>query len=150
MKRIFFGFILMSIAMAYASLIQYWIYNSPPYYNHPLVDNYGHSRTGSPNQVSVWHQVPMYLFIGISESKIPDTFFPFVLFKNHSYLMFIKYHIINGMIIHITLIKKLQYSFFITISSFCICWISGIWIYSFSLFHEMYYQFIIPFTHCHC
>ncbi len=63
--RIFCGFLLASMAMAYAALIQHKIYSAPPCYQFPLNDS---CMEGSvPNQVHAALQIPAYVFIGLSE-----------------------------------------------------------------------------------
>ena len=61
--RITWGFIFGALAMAYAAIVQYLIYSSPPCYNAPLTCNASHL----PNQIHVAVQTPAYLFIAISE-----------------------------------------------------------------------------------
>lgn len=61
--RITWGFIFGALAMAYAAIVQYLIYSSPPCYNAPLACNASHL----PNQIHVAVQTPAYLFIAISE-----------------------------------------------------------------------------------
>lgn len=60
--RITWGFILGSMAMAYAAIVQHLIYISPPCYNAPSADS-----CKSGNNVHVAVQTPAYLFIGLSE-----------------------------------------------------------------------------------
>ncbi|KAI9793648.1 MAG: peptide transporter ptr2 [Peltula sp. TS41687] len=61
--RITLGFLVGSLAMAYAAIVQHLIYTSPPCYRFPSADS---CETGG-NQVHVAVQTPAYLFIGLSE-----------------------------------------------------------------------------------
>jgi len=63
--RITFGFFFGSLAMAYAAIVQYIIYKSPPCYNHPLSSDCKGGLV--PNQVHVAVQTPAYFFVAISE-----------------------------------------------------------------------------------
>ncbi|KAJ2635613.1 peptide transporter ptr2 [Coemansia sp. RSA 1286] len=56
--RIFIGFLLAAIAMAYAAIVQHLIYNSGPHYDHPGSDH---------NDISAAIQIPAYAFIAWSE-----------------------------------------------------------------------------------
>lgn len=49
------GFIMASIAMAYASVLQYYIYKSPP------------------NSIHVWIQAPAYILVAFSEAFVIIT-----------------------------------------------------------------------------
>lgn len=60
--KIFWGFMFASIAMIYAAVLQHFIYNAGPCYDHPLS-----CGDGSPNRVHVAIQVPNYVLIAISE-----------------------------------------------------------------------------------
>ncbi|KAI9820420.1 MAG: peptide transporter ptr2 [Thelocarpon impressellum] len=60
--RITWGFIMGSLAMAYAAIVQHLIYTSPPCYNMPSADS-----CESGNKVHVAVQTPAYLLIGLSE-----------------------------------------------------------------------------------
>ncbi|KAI5301955.1 hypothetical protein KEM56_001189 [Ascosphaera pollenicola] len=65
--RISFGFIVASVAMAYAAIVQHLIYANGPCYESPnacIID--GEEYTG-PNNVHIGIQTPAYVFIGISE-----------------------------------------------------------------------------------
>ena len=61
--RLAWGFVFISLAMAYAAFVQHLIYSSPPCYNAPLACN----TSRLPNQVHVAVQSPAYLFIAVSE-----------------------------------------------------------------------------------
>ncbi|KAJ4362282.1 hypothetical protein N0V83_010375 [Neocucurbitaria cava] len=54
-SRIFAGFLLASISMVYASVLQYYIYRS------------------APNSIHVWIQAPAYIFVAFSEAFIIIT-----------------------------------------------------------------------------
>lgn len=54
-RRIFTGFLLASISMVYASVLQHYIYISPP------------------NSIHVWIQAPAYVFVAFSEAFIIVT-----------------------------------------------------------------------------
>ncbi|CAE6490047.1 unnamed protein product, partial [Rhizoctonia solani] len=58
MARISIGFALVAISMAYASVLQFFIYRSGPYFNYP---------GGRPNNISVWWQLPPYIIIALAE-----------------------------------------------------------------------------------
>ncbi|KAI5841498.1 MFS peptide transporter, partial [Morchella snyderi] len=60
-SRITVGFLLASLSMAYAAIVQHIIYTSPPCYTTPL------APCTVPNKVHVAVQTPGYLFIGLSE-----------------------------------------------------------------------------------
>ena len=67
--RIAWGFVFGALAMAYAAIVQYLIYSSPPCYNAPLACDTSHR----PNQVHVAVQTPAYLFIAVSETLASIT-----------------------------------------------------------------------------
>jgi POT family proton-dependent oligopeptide transporter len=54
-RRIFTGFLLASVSMVYASVLQHYIYISPP------------------NSIHVWIQAPAYIFVAFSEAFIIVT-----------------------------------------------------------------------------
>ncbi|KAJ1721190.1 peptide transporter ptr2 [Coemansia erecta] len=56
--RIFVGFLLAAIAMAYAAIVQHLIYTSGPYYDNPGSNH---------NDISAAIQIPAYAFIACSE-----------------------------------------------------------------------------------
>ncbi|KAJ2570932.1 peptide transporter ptr2 [Coemansia sp. RSA 1836] len=56
--RIFIGFVLAAIAMAYAAIVQHLVYSSGPYYDHPGSQH---------NDISAAIQIPAYAFIAWSE-----------------------------------------------------------------------------------
>lgn len=53
--RIFVGFLFASISMVYASVLQHYIYNSPP------------------KSIHVWIQAPAYILVAFSEAFIIVT-----------------------------------------------------------------------------
>jgi len=57
--RITIGFFFITLAMAYAALLQWQIYKTPPYFNHPT--------TNQTNEIQIWWQIPPYVLIAISE-----------------------------------------------------------------------------------
>ena len=61
--RMTWGYVFGALAMAYAAVLQHWIYTSPPCYNAPLTCNASHS----PNEVHVAAQTPTYLLFAVSE-----------------------------------------------------------------------------------
>ncbi|KAF4251453.1 hypothetical protein CNMCM8980_006726 [Aspergillus fumigatiaffinis] len=65
-SRITAGFLVMACAIGYSAGIQDLIYRSPPCYEHPLS---GHCSDGgtTPNDVSVFLQVPVYTMTALSE-----------------------------------------------------------------------------------
>lgn len=67
--RIFWGFLLASVAMVYAAYVQRRIYSSPPCYYAPRNCEAGKLSDGTyaPNSVNVVTQIPAYLLIGLSE-----------------------------------------------------------------------------------
>ncbi|CAG8647654.1 18671_t:CDS:2 [Dentiscutata erythropus] len=62
--KIFIGFMLVSLAMIYAAILQYFIYNTSPCYNQTLCLV---NDVPTPNNINVWWQAPAYVFIGLSE-----------------------------------------------------------------------------------
>ncbi|KAJ2888301.1 peptide transporter ptr2, partial [Coemansia aciculifera] len=56
--RIFIGFVLAAIAMAYAAIVQHLVYSSGPYYDHPGSQH---------NDISAAIQIPAYALIAWSE-----------------------------------------------------------------------------------
>lgn len=67
--RIFWGFLLGSLAMFYAAYVQHLIYNSGPCYTAPSACPAARLPDGTfaPNNVHVAAQAPAYLLIGLSE-----------------------------------------------------------------------------------
>ncbi|PQE28706.1 PTR2-Di-and tripeptide permease protein [Rutstroemia sp. NJR-2017a WRK4] len=64
--RITAAFIIMSVAMAYATVIQKLIYSSGPCYEYPL--ECAASKDGMiHNSVNVWIQVPLYFILAVAE-----------------------------------------------------------------------------------
>lgn len=66
LARISLGFLLESLGMAWAAVVQYWIYHSGPCYFHPRACS--ESLNGAlPNGVNVALQIPIYFLEGIGE-----------------------------------------------------------------------------------
>jgi POT family proton-dependent oligopeptide transporter len=63
--RITVGFLLSSLSMLYAAIIQRTIYTAPPCYDHPRSPDCMDGEV--PNEVSVFLQVPAYVLLAISE-----------------------------------------------------------------------------------
>ncbi|KAF9391267.1 peptide transporter ptr2 [Podila verticillata] len=71
--RITTGFVIVSCCFIYVTVLQHFVYQSPPYYNFT-----GNTPSGGTvdlpeeikdriNEISIWTQLPAYIFIGISE-----------------------------------------------------------------------------------
>lgn len=58
LKRIAFGFFLVSLAMTYAAVLQSFIYRTGPFFDHPGEKS---------NNISIWWQVPPYVIIALAE-----------------------------------------------------------------------------------
>ncbi|KAF2195102.1 DNA repair helicase [Zopfia rhizophila CBS 207.26] len=69
LTRITWGFILASMAMAYAAILQSRIYSSGPCYEHPSKCEAGKISQGKyrPNSIHVAWQIPAYILIALSE-----------------------------------------------------------------------------------
>lgn len=67
--RITFGFIIASMAMLYAAVLQHFIYSAGPCYDHPLTCAAAFNSEGvaQGNNIHVAIQTPAYMLIGISE-----------------------------------------------------------------------------------
>lgn len=68
--RIAWGFLLASLAMAYAAFVQKLIYSAPPCFDAPSACPEGLMSNGesySPNEVHVMVQAPAYVLIAVSE-----------------------------------------------------------------------------------
>ncbi|KAI5287472.1 hypothetical protein KEM54_005979 [Ascosphaera aggregata] len=65
--RISFGFLVASLAMAYAAIVQHLIYSAGPCYKHPAACIIDGKAITEPNNVHIGIQVPAYALIGISE-----------------------------------------------------------------------------------
>ncbi|KAF7183627.1 hypothetical protein CNMCM7691_003906 [Aspergillus felis] len=65
-SRITAGFLVMACAIGYSAGIQVLIYRSPPCYDHPL-SGYCSDGGRTPNDVSVFLQVPVYTMTALSE-----------------------------------------------------------------------------------
>ena len=66
-SRIVMGFVVMSIAMAYAAIVQHLIYSAGPCYEHPLCDASIVDGEAEGNNVHIAIQTPAYMLIGIAE-----------------------------------------------------------------------------------
>lgn len=64
-SRIFFGFMWAALAMVYAAVLQYFIYQQGPCYDMPKAC--GPEYNTIPNHIHVGLQTPAYVFIGLSE-----------------------------------------------------------------------------------
>ncbi|KAJ5557988.1 hypothetical protein N7461_001960 [Penicillium sp. DV-2018c] len=65
--RIALGFVVASLAMMYAAIVQHLIYSAGPCYGKPLCDASVVDGTAYGNNVHIAIQTPAYVFIGISE-----------------------------------------------------------------------------------
>ncbi|KAF7164013.1 hypothetical protein CNMCM5623_008652 [Aspergillus felis] len=65
--RISLGFVVASLAMMYAAIVQHLIYAAGPCYDQPLCDASKIDGTAQGNHVHIAIQTPAYMFIGISE-----------------------------------------------------------------------------------
>ncbi|KAJ6084615.1 hypothetical protein N7486_011415 [Penicillium sp. IBT 16267x] len=65
--RIALGFIVASLAMMYAAIVQHMIYSAGPCYGQPLCTASEVDGTAQGNNVHIAIQTPAYVFIGISE-----------------------------------------------------------------------------------
>ncbi|PSN74706.1 hypothetical protein BS50DRAFT_643157 [Corynespora cassiicola Philippines] len=63
--RISIGFTFISVAMAYAAIVQWLIYTAGPCYSSPGKCKHGFESL--PNDVNVWVQAPVYFFISAGE-----------------------------------------------------------------------------------
>ncbi|TQB69084.1 hypothetical protein MPDQ_002379 [Monascus purpureus] len=66
-SRISLGFVVASLAMMYAAIIQHVIYVSPPCYGKPLCSASEVNGQAQGNRVHIAAQTPAYVFIGVSE-----------------------------------------------------------------------------------
>ncbi|KAJ0416919.1 POT family-domain-containing protein [Aspergillus carlsbadensis] len=66
-SRISLGFIVASLAMMYAAIVQHLIYSAGPCYDSPLCDASMVDGTAQGNRVHIAIQTPAYVFIGLSE-----------------------------------------------------------------------------------
>jgi POT family proton-dependent oligopeptide transporter len=66
-SRISLGFIVASLAMMYAAIVQHLIYSAGPCYDSPLCDASKIDGTAQGNRVHIAIQTPAYVFIGLSE-----------------------------------------------------------------------------------
>lgn len=74
MQRITIGFILASLSLAYAAIVQHLIYSAGPCYKEPLeCAAVANSDEPIPNHVHIVVQTPAYVFIGVSEIFISVT-----------------------------------------------------------------------------
>lgn len=66
--RISFGFLVASMSMLYAAVLQHFIYETGPCYGQPLMCPGGMiDGVAQPNNIHIAIQTPAYMFIGISE-----------------------------------------------------------------------------------
>ncbi|OJJ51748.1 hypothetical protein ASPZODRAFT_138813 [Penicilliopsis zonata CBS 506.65] len=65
--RIALGFIVASLAMVYATIVQHLIYSAGPCYEHPLCDASKVNGIAQGNRVHIAIQTPAYVLIGLSE-----------------------------------------------------------------------------------
>ncbi|KAH6683382.1 putative peptide transporter PTR2 [Halenospora varia] len=65
--RISFGFIVASLSMCYAAILQHYIYKSGPCYDRPLCDLSEVNGVNIGNNIHIAIQTPAYMLIGISE-----------------------------------------------------------------------------------
>ena len=65
--RISLGFIVASLAMMYAAIVQHLIYSAGPCYEHPKCAASAVNGVKSGNNVHIAIQTPAYVFIGVSE-----------------------------------------------------------------------------------
>lgn len=61
------AFVVMSIAMAFAAVIQKLVYIQGPCYDRPLACAASADGGGTPNEISVWVQTPVYFIIAFAE-----------------------------------------------------------------------------------
>ncbi|KAL4950613.1 POT family-domain-containing protein [Aspergillus filifer] len=66
-SRISLGFIVASLAMMYAAIVQHLIYSAGPCYESPLCDASKVNGSAQGNNIHIAIQTPAYFFIGISE-----------------------------------------------------------------------------------
>ncbi|PVU94314.1 hypothetical protein BB559_003028 [Furculomyces boomerangus] len=62
-KRILIGFIILVLTFIYVTVLQKFIYNTPPYYDFTGPD----ITVGSHNDISIWWQLPVYITISFAE-----------------------------------------------------------------------------------
>ncbi|KAL2823484.1 POT family-domain-containing protein [Aspergillus cavernicola] len=66
-SRISLGFIVASLAMMYAAIVQHLIYSAGPCYDSPLCDASIVDGSAQGNRIHIAIQTPAYVFIGVSE-----------------------------------------------------------------------------------
>ncbi|KAL4792256.1 POT family-domain-containing protein [Aspergillus venezuelensis] len=66
-SRISLGFIVASLAMMYAAIVQHLIYSAGPCYDSPLCEASEVNGSAQGNNIHIAIQTPAYFFIGISE-----------------------------------------------------------------------------------
>jgi POT family proton-dependent oligopeptide transporter len=66
-SRIVFGFWVMSLAMAYAAILQHYIYLAPPCYDNPLCGIAMKDGKKLGNDIHIAIQAPAYVLIGVGE-----------------------------------------------------------------------------------
>ncbi|KAL7940310.1 POT family domain-containing protein [Trichoderma barbatum] len=72
--RMIVGCFFFALSMVYAAVVQQLIYNSGPCYNFPTQCD---AAGGGPNDISVWIQVPAYVFIVLGEILAITTAYKF-------------------------------------------------------------------------
>jgi POT family proton-dependent oligopeptide transporter len=74
LMRIFIGYIILTISMVYAAVLQAIIYNQGPCYSHPRACA-GSPNGSLPNDISAFAQVPIYVLQSVAEifSQIAGT-----------------------------------------------------------------------------
>ncbi|EEP76510.1 hypothetical protein UREG_01359 [Uncinocarpus reesii 1704] len=71
--RITVGFLVASLAMMYAAIVQHLIYTAPPCYNMPLCEASIVDGVKQGNNVHIAIQAPAYMFIGLAEVFLSVT-----------------------------------------------------------------------------
>ncbi|KAK6343869.1 hypothetical protein TWF696_007523 [Orbilia brochopaga] len=65
--RMALGFVVVSLAMAYAAVLQYWIYSTGPCYENPLCPASEVNGIARGNDISIVYQTPIYCLTGLAE-----------------------------------------------------------------------------------
>ncbi|EAS36090.3 MFS peptide transporter Ptr2 [Coccidioides immitis RS] len=71
--RITVGFLVASLAMMYAAIVQHMIYSAPPCYEYPLCELSKIDGVKQGNDVHIAIQAPAYIFIGLAEVFLSVT-----------------------------------------------------------------------------